>query len=88
MAFDNWEITNMDLANWSGEILLFETATDTLIPEIERKRLKDTYKSAFVHTFPNGSHLGNGVFMIDTTITIIKDFLVNFRKLFNIKIYI
>lgn len=76
----NYHFTNTDLANWSGEILLFETATDTLIPEIERKRLKDTYKSAFVHTFPNGSHLGNGIFLINITIPIIKDFLANSRK--------
>lgn len=83
LVFDylqNYHFTNDDLVNWQGKVLLFETATDTVIPENERKGLRTTYKSAQVYTFSKGSHLGNGIFMIDTTISIIKDFLVSFRQ--------
>lgn len=40
---------------------IFETATDKVIPEIERQRLRQLYPSAAVTTFERGGHLGNGI---------------------------
>jgi pimeloyl-ACP methyl ester carboxylesterase len=72
----NYRFEKSDLENWRGKVLIFETSTDTMIPEIERDRLKQIYPNAIVYTFFNGSHLGNGLFKLNVVIPIIKDFLL------------
>lgn len=64
-----------DLANWPGAMLIIETATDEVIPEPERARLKALYPRARVHTFASGGHLGNGVFMFEAAVALMRDFL-------------
>ena len=71
----NYHFTVDDLSSWKHKELIFETATDTMIPEIEREQLKKIYPQAKVHTFSEGSHLGNGLFQLETTISLIKTFL-------------
>jgi pimeloyl-ACP methyl ester carboxylesterase len=71
----NYSFAEDDLQAWPGRIMIIETATDSIIPEIERSRLKALYPQAKVHTYPTGDHLGNGLFKIATTIALVKDFL-------------
>jgi len=71
----NYHFTANDLDKWPGKVLIFETATDTLIPYVERQRLKELYPHARVHTFMSGTHLGNGIFLFDVTKSVIEDFL-------------
>lgn len=71
----HYHFVSNDLAKWKGKVYIFETVTDTMIPKIERDRLKQIYPQAKVHSFSEGSHLGNGLFQVDTTVTLFKDFL-------------
>jgi pimeloyl-ACP methyl ester carboxylesterase len=71
----NYRFAEDDLQTWAGRVMIIETATDSVIPEIERNRLKALYPRAKVQIFPAGGHLGNGIFKIETTIALVKDFL-------------
>ena len=71
----NYDFKPDDLSSWRGKVLIFETTTDTMIPENEREQLKKIYPQAKVHTFSEGSHLGNGLFQVETTISLIRAFL-------------
>lgn len=57
----NYSFTPGQLEGWGGQVQIFETATDKLISESERERLKKLYPDAAVTTFESGGHVGNGV---------------------------
>lgn len=71
----NYRFAEDDLRAWPGRIMIIETATDSVIPQIERSHLKALYPQAKVHTYPTGGHLSNGLFKVVTTIALVKDFL-------------
>jgi len=55
--------------------LIVESENDKVISKRERERLKQTYPGAKVHTFHEGGHLSNGLFRVEETNSLIKDFL-------------
>lgn len=59
----NYSFTPKQLDGWAGQVQIFETATDQVIPAIERQRLRQLYPDAAVITFESGGHLGNGITM-------------------------
>jgi pimeloyl-ACP methyl ester carboxylesterase len=46
-----------DSAGWPGRVLLVESDDDPTLPPGERRRLRETYPSAFVCTFPGAGHM-------------------------------
>ncbi len=46
-----------DSAGWPGRVLIVESDNDPMVTPEERRRLRETYPSAFVCTFPGAGHL-------------------------------
>lgn len=54
--FHRREYTPTDLDGWPGGVLIIESEDDPMVPSRHRKRLRQLYPGAEVHTFSNGGH--------------------------------
>ena len=75
--FRNYRFDPHDLDDWSGRIFIIESQNDQVVNERERERLKRFYGQARVHTFRGAGHLGGGLFKVEETVDLIKDFFTS-----------
>lgn len=54
--FHRQRFTTADLEGWPGRILILESEDDPMVPEKYRRRLRELYPGARVHTFSTGGH--------------------------------
>ena len=73
--FSNYRFEPGDLNAWSGRIFIIESENDQIVSAEERRRLKGFYRTARVHTFRGAGHLGGGLFKVEETVELIRDFL-------------
>jgi hypothetical protein len=75
--FRNYSFDPRDLDAWLGRTFIIESENDRVVNARERERLKLFYRQARVHTFRGAGHLGGGLFKVEETVNLIKDFLAN-----------
>jgi len=75
--FGNYYFNSNDLMNWLGRIYIIESENDQVANKQEREKLKQMYPKAEVHTFEGAGHLGGGLFNVETTVSLVKNFLAN-----------
>jgi len=75
--YRNYSFNSDDLAMWSGGIFIIESENDQVVTGRERERLKQMYPKAKVHTFRGAGHLGGGLFKVEVTASLVKDFLTS-----------
>ncbi len=73
--FQNYRFDSNDLDDWSGRLFIIESQNDQVVNEHERERLKRFYDQARVHTLGGAGHLGGGLFKVEETVGLVKDFL-------------
>jgi pimeloyl-ACP methyl ester carboxylesterase len=73
--FSNYQFEPGDLNEWPGRILILESENDQIVSTSERERLKSFYNQASVHTFRGAGHLGGGLFKVEESVGLIKEFL-------------
>jgi len=73
--FTNYHFEDGDLDSWTGKIFIIESENDKIVSANERQRLKDFYRIARVHTFRGAGHLGGGLFKVEETVELIREFL-------------
>jgi maspardin len=73
--FSNYRFEPGDLDGWTGKIFIIESENDQIVSANERQRLKDFYRTARVHTFRGAGHLGGGLFKVEETVELIREFL-------------
>jgi pimeloyl-ACP methyl ester carboxylesterase len=78
--FKSYHFIRDDLENWAGRILIIESESDQVVSAGERQRLKQHYSSATVHTFGSAGHLGGGLFKVEETVQMVKEFLMEQRS--------
>lgn len=78
--FRNYCFDPHDLDKWPGRIFIIESQNDHVVNEHERERLKRFYGQARVHTFHGTGHMGGGLFKVEETVALIKDFLLEARQ--------
>lgn len=74
----HYKFSPADLANWSGRILILESADDRGIPRSSREGVKRLYPQAAVHTFECGGHTP-WLTRADVYFSTIRGFLANNR---------
>jgi pimeloyl-ACP methyl ester carboxylesterase len=73
--FQNYRFHLHDLDNWPGRIFIMESENDQVVSARERERLKHYYPQACVYTFGGAGHLGGGLFKVEKTVQMVKEFL-------------
>ncbi len=73
--YQNYRFNPDDLIDWPGRIFIIESENDQIVNQQEREKLKQMYPKARVHTFRGAGHLGGGLFNVETTVSMVKDFL-------------
>jgi pimeloyl-ACP methyl ester carboxylesterase len=63
-----------DNADWTGRVLIIESADDPMIPADERLRLREAYPRALVCTFAGAGHL-IPLLMLEELVEVVKAFL-------------
>ena len=63
-----------DAADWPGRILVIESDDDPMIPDVERRRLRETYPRALVCTFTGAGHM-IPILRLEELVGVVKAFL-------------
>lgn len=63
-----------DSADWPGRVLIIESDNDPMIPQEERRRLRDAYPRALVCTFTGAGHM-IPVLRLEELVGVVKAFL-------------
>lgn len=71
---ENTVLSPDDLANWTGSVLIIESADDATFDADARARVRALYPNARVHTFAEGGH-SPGTTQRDTFFKIVREFL-------------
>jgi pimeloyl-ACP methyl ester carboxylesterase len=78
--FGGYHFHTHDLDKWYGRIFIMESENDQVVNARERERLKHHYPEARVHTFKGTGHMGGGLFMVEDTVKMTKEFLLTCSK--------
>jgi pimeloyl-ACP methyl ester carboxylesterase len=74
--FKSYPFIRDDLENWAGRILIIEAESDQVVSAGERQRLKQHYSREAEHTLRGAGHLSGGLFKVEETMQMVKEFLI------------
>ncbi len=72
--FGNYDFAHGEVPGWQGRVMIIESENDQIVTAKERERLKTLYSDAQVHTFTGAGHFGGGLFKVEETAAMVKDF--------------